>query len=300
MDPYIAWLKNTNQTLFESAGTYWRIYQNALVPASLKPEPVQLSREQAQGLLEKSGALFLRYFTRTSEIPTAFWYTACNEYDNKNLPRKVRSHIRRAYRDCRVERIDPTWLSDNGYACYSAAYSRYTNARPGSKETFDKMCRGSAGGPVDFWGVFVGDNLAGFAKCAVGDDYAASVVIKMDPRFLPLSPASGLLDAMLTCYVSQQNKIMLNGFRSMVHDTNMHDFLLTFGYRRIYCDLKVVYRPAVRLFVNLLYQFRSIIRRTPESGWTGKIKGLLAQEEIQRSFESDRKRTTQWSEPIVH
>jgi hypothetical protein len=117
MDPYIAWLKNTNQPLFESAGTYWRIYQNALVPASLKPEPVQLSREQAQGLLEKSGALFLRYFTRTSEIPTAFWYTACNEYDNNNLPPKVRSHIRRAYKDCRVERIDPTWLSDNGYAC---------------------------------------------------------------------------------------------------------------------------------------------------------------------------------------
>jgi hypothetical protein len=162
------------------------------------------------------------------------------------------------------------------------------------------MCRGSAGGPVDFWGVFVGDNLAGFSKCVVGEDYAASVVIKMDPRFLPLSPASGLQDAMLTCYVGQQNKIMLNGFRSMVHDTNMHDFLLKFGYRRIYCDLKVVYRPAVRLFVNLLYQFRSIVRRTPESGWTGKIKVLSAQEEIQRSFESDRKRTTQWSEPIVH
>jgi len=289
MDPYTSWLKQSNQPLFEAVGTYWRVYQKTLVPASLKPEPVELSKEQAQELLEKSGALFVRYFTRTSEMPTAFWYTACSEYKNDKLPGKVRSQIRRAYKDCRVERVDAAWLSDNGYACYKAAYSRYTNAEPGSKEAFDQMCRGLAGGPFDFWGVFVGDKLVGFAKCVVGDDYAASVVIKMDPQFLSLSPASGLQDAMLTCYVAGQNKIMLNGFRSLVHDTNMHDFLLKFGYRRVYCDLKVVYRPSLQALVNLLYPFRSVVSRTPESGLTGKLRVLLAQEEIQRSFEPDGK-----------
>jgi hypothetical protein len=53
MDPYISWLKESKQPLFEGAGTYWRVYQNALVPASLKPQPVELSRDQANpnGLL---------------------------------------------------------------------------------------------------------------------------------------------------------------------------------------------------------------------------------------------------------
>jgi len=143
MDPYISWLKESKQPMFEGAGTYWRIYQKALVLASLKPEPIKLSREQAQELLEKSGALFLRCFTRTSEIPTAFWYTACDEYKSDNLPRKVRSQIRRAYKDCRVERVDPVWLSDHGYACYRAAYSRYTNAPSLDRRKLLTKCAGA-------------------------------------------------------------------------------------------------------------------------------------------------------------
>lgn len=284
MDPYITWLKETEQTLFEGAGTYWRFYQKALVPASLKPAPVELNREQAHELLNKSGALFLRYFTQKSESPTDFWYTACPEYDFKNVPGKLRTQIRRAYKDCRIERVDPAWLSDNGYACFTAAFSRYKYTQPGSRAQFDQMCRGAAGGPFDFWAVFVGEELAGFAKCVVGDDYAASIVIKLDPRFLYLNVGSALQDTMLSAYVAQQHKPFSIGFRSIVHDTNIHDFLLKFGYRRVYCDLKLVYRPAVNAFVNLLYPFRTILDRASESGLAGKIRTLLAQEEIHRSF----------------
>src|SRR5258706_14682992 len=59
MDPYISWLNESKQPLFEGAGTYWRGYKNALGPASLKPQPVELSREQAQERLKESGASFL-------------------------------------------------------------------------------------------------------------------------------------------------------------------------------------------------------------------------------------------------
>lgn len=189
-DPYVAWLRSGKDTLFEAAGIYWRIYQRGLVPASVKPEPIELNEQQARRLLRKSGALFLRYFTRTCERPTAFWYMACNEYNFENLHRKQRSQIRRAYKDCRVERVDPIWLADNGYRCFTAAYTRYRNVLPESKASFEEMCRGSANGPFEFWGVFVGNELAGFVKCAVGNDYAASVVIKLDPQYMSLSPSS--------------------------------------------------------------------------------------------------------------
>jgi hypothetical protein len=295
MNSYIRWLKDTKQTLFEAGGTYWRPYQRALVPASLKPEPVELNAEQASGLLGKSGALFLRYFTRTSERPTTFWYTACDEYCFQKLPHKVRSQIRRAHRDCRIERVDPGWLADNGYACYTAAFSRYKNARPESKERFDDMCRGSAGGPFDFWAAFVGDHLAGFGKYVIGDDYAAGVVLKLDPRFLSSSPSSALQDTILRTYVAEQHKTVVIGFRSIVHDTNMHDFVLKFGYRRVYCDLRLVYRPSVRAFVNLFYPFRSLVDLAPDSRWSNKIGALLAQEEIRRSFDSDDKRANRIS-----
>ncbi len=298
MDRYVSWLKDTKQTLFETAGTYWRLYQNALVPASLKPEPIELGAHQARELLDESGALFLRYFTRRYERPTAFWYMACNEYSFKNLPQKLRTRIRRAYKDCRIERVDPEWLAKNGYPCYLAAFSRYRNARPEPREIFDEMCRGSVGGPFEFWAAYAGDQLAGFEKLAVGQDYAASLVIKLDPRFLRLSPDSALKDTILTTYISEQGKTVFNGFRSIVHDTNVQDVLLKFGYRRVFCDLKLVYRPSVRAYVNLLYPFRTIIDRAPDSALAGKIRGLLAQEEIRRSFDMDGKRTNRTGPPI--
>jgi hypothetical protein len=285
MDSYIRWLKETNRPLFEMAGTYWRKYQNALVPASLKPEPLELSSRQAHELLDRSGALFLRYFTRTISEPTDFWYTACNEYSSKKLPQKVRNIIRQGYRNCRVERVDPAWLADNGYPCYTAAFSRYRNAQPESKERFDEMCRGSLGGPFEFWAAFVGDQLAGFAKCAVDHDYAACLVLKLDPNFIRLNISSALKDTILSTYVSEQGKTAYAGFRSVIHQTNLHDFLLKHGYSRVFCDLKIVYRPTVRACVNLLYRCRSFVGCVPDSSIKRNIQGLLTQEEIRRSME---------------
>lgn len=300
MDTYIDWLKEKDQPLYQARGIYWRRYQNALVPASPMPQPSELTERDARDLLRESGALMLRYFTRISERPTSFWFTACSDYDFKKLPRKLRTQIRRAYKDCRVEQVDPTWLADNGYDCYTAAFSRYRNARPESREDFDKMCRGSLGGPFDFWATFVGNNLAGFYKYAVGHDYAAGLVLKLDPRFLSLNPASALQDTILTKYVGEQKKTVSVGFRSLVHDTNMHEFLTKFGYRRVYCDLKVVYRPSLRTFVNLSYLLRSFVKSTEDSQWRNKLAALWTQEEIRRSFISDGKRTTRSCEPILH
>ena len=290
MGRYVRWLKETNRPLYEVAGTYWRPYHNALVPASLMPEPMELTGRQAQELLDRSGALFLRYFTKTLKYPTDFWYSVCSEYSFKNLPQKVRTHIRRALKSCRIERIDPVWLSDNGYPCYTAAYSRYRNALPESRERFDDMCRGSLGGPFEFWGAFVGEQLAGFAKCAVEQDYAACLVLKLDPNFIQMSTGSALKDAILNSYVSEQGKPVYAGFRSVVHDTNTHDFLTKLGYSRVYCDLKVVYRPAIRTIVNLLHRFPTMVGLIPESNLKNNIRALLIQEQIQRSTELDGKR----------
>lgn len=290
MDSYVQWLKQAKQPVYEMAGAYWRVYQNALVPASPKPEPIELDAKQAQELLRRSGALFLRYFTRTVKHPTAFWYTACGEYDFKLLPQKTRTHIRRGYKSCRVENVDSAWLADNGYGCYVAAFSRYKNSRPESRSKFDEMCRVAPGGPFEFWGAFVGERLVGFAKSAVGCDYAATLVLKLDPNYMQLSTGPAMQDTILKNYVSERRKTVYAGFRSVVHDTNTHDFLLKLGYSRVYCDLKVVYRPAVRTCVNILYNCRQLVDGAPEFALKESVRGLLTQEEIRRSIESDGKR----------
>lgn len=289
MDEYVAWLKEKKLPVFEVAGTYWRSYHRALIPASLKPQPIVISEKQAQELLKRSGALLLRYFTRTVKYPTSFWYSSCSEYNLTNLSQKVRGRIRRGYKTCRVERVDPLWLAENGYECYTSAFSRYRNAEPEPKAQFEEMCKGAIGGPFEFWAVFVGDTLAGFEKFAVGSDYAASLVLKLDPNYIHESIGPALKDTTLRKYVTEDGKTMHNGFRSVIHETNTHDFLLTLGFSRVYCDLKVVYRPTVKACVDLLYNQRSLLKRLPESSIKSKILGLLSQEEIRRSIELDGK-----------
>jgi hypothetical protein len=294
MDGYIRWLKQ-RYPVYEMAGTYWRQYQSALVPACPKPEPLMIEPQQAQELLRRSGALFLRYFTRTIKHPTSFWYTACQEYNFTSLAQKARSHIRRGYKSCRIERVDPVWLANNGYPCYVAAFSRYKNSHPESREKFDEMCRVESDAPFEFWGVFAGERLVAFAKCVVGSDYVATLVLKQDPDYMQLSTGPALQDAILRNYVTEQKKPVYAGFRSVVHDTRTHDFLLQLGYSRVYCDLKVIYKPLVEACVNLLYGWRSLVDRAPESPVMNNIKGVLTQEEIRRSIELDGRRVTHHS-----
>ena len=57
-----------------------------------------------------------------------------------------------------------------------------------------------------------------------------------------------------------------------------------FGFRKIFCDLRIVYRPSVRLCVDLLLPFRRVVARLNRPAAAANIKALLAQELIQRSF----------------
>jgi hypothetical protein len=287
MDAYIRWLKESDQPLFEIGGTYWRPYQKGLVPASLKPEPIKLDSEQARKLLQESRALFLRYFSAICKTPTPFWYTACSDYNFENLARKTRTQVQRGNKECRIERIDPLWLAEYGYDCYLAAFAKYRNARPESEAKFSEECRLAANGPFDFWGVFVAGRLAAYVKYCVGSDYAAGLEMKLDPRYLSFYPSAALQNTILSTYVAGQRKTVFAGFRSVLHDTNIHDFLLRFGYRRVHCDFKLVYRPAVGALVNLLYAVRTIADRLPGSAWSNRIQSVVRQEGLRRLFALD-------------
>ncbi|MGH9794584.1 MAG: GNAT family N-acetyltransferase [Candidatus Acidiferrales bacterium] len=286
MDSYVTWLKNsTSIALFESGGVWWRPYHRALVPASPKPEPVALREREAQELLQESGMLFLRYFTRTFDEPTAFWYTVCREYGFDELSRDMRRKIRRARERCEVRQVDADWMATHAYGCYAAAFRRYANAWPDSRETFEKTCREAAGGPFEFWGAFVDGALAAFTKVVTGEDYAAAVVTKLHPDFLPYRPGYALRDSILTTYVAGQGKPVTDGFRSVAHETQQHDHLMKFGYQRVFCDLRIVYRPAVRRFVRFCYPFRSWVDRIPANARMAQVRSLLMQEQIRRSFQ---------------
>ena len=284
-DPYVRWLGRRNRSaLFWGGATWWFPYHRCLVPASLKPQPVDLAEPEGTNLLEASRALLLRHFSRTFDKPTSFWYLACDRYDFEAVSRNTRSKIRRAYKNCKVEKADPVWLANHGYKCYSSAYARYAGARPDSEALFQRKLFDSVGGPFDFWGVFAHTELVGLAKCVLGDDYVATVLLKFDPDYLSLYSAYGMWNTILENYVTNEGKLVTNGFRAFVHDTNVQDFLRSFGFRMIYCDLKVVYSRKLGLCVRALYPFRSRLGVIPDSWGGASVRAMLMQEEVRRSF----------------
>jgi hypothetical protein len=285
-DEYTVWLSRQRVPLVTAGGTVWRRYfeYSALVQASAKPEPVELTHAQAMDLLRESGTHLLRYFSRTFEEPTQFWYVVCDRYDFEDLPTKLKTKIRRAYKDCVVRALDASWLAANGYECYTAAFSRYKNGVADSREMFEEKCLSCVDGPFRFWGVFVGNVLASYAKAIVGEDYVTLSVFKIHPGFPSSRPAYALMDAVLREYVIAAKKTVNNGFRSLNHDTNMQDFVLQFGFRKVHCDLQVVYRRPLEILIGLLYPLKPLIDRAPASRVLTSVKALLRQEEIRRSF----------------
>lgn len=282
-DPYVSWLQRENEPLFYTGDVAWRRYLgSALIQASLKPQPIDLSRQEVCGLLRHSHARLIRWFSQTSNAPTSFWYILCDRYDFDSLSRKVRNQIRKASRECSIRIVEAQWLASNGYDCYAAAFGRYRHGRPITRQDFARVQGNCAAGPFVFFGAFVGDQLAGFAKCVELDDYVALSTFRFDPRHKAAMPSYALLHQLLRKYVVEERKTFGNGFVSLHDDTNMQDFLLKFGFRRVYCDLQIAYAPALGAAVRALYPSRILIDRLPSRPPITALKSLLRQEHVRR------------------
>lgn len=281
--PYVAWLQREAIPLFWAGGIPWRTYHRALIPAALKPGPVNLKPSEANALLRESGASLIRWFSKTLQKPTNNWYVICDSYDFERLSRKVRNQIRKATRECVVETVDAEWIAANAYDCYVSAFNRYKHGKAASRAEFEESQRSCIGGPFSFFGAFVDGRLAGFAKCVIEDNYVALLTFKLHPAFNKSLPSYALLHTLLQKYVAESGKVFGNGFLSRHHETNMQDFLLKFGFGRVYCDLQIAYSKPLRLAINLSYPFRRIIARLPSRPPITSVKSILMQEQIRRS-----------------
>lgn len=197
---YIGWLKNKGEKLFYGGGHYWRIYQNALIPAS--PFPVyidNMDESDCRRLLKESGALFLRYASNKGLSDGQWWYVVCYEYSQQKVSSKMRNQIKRAYKNCRTEKLSCSYLAENGYECYVAAYQRYKYAVPASYESFYQNIMGASDEELfDYWGVFVGNRLVGYCQCIVEENQVATSVIKYDPEYLKYYSSYALMDTILS------------------------------------------------------------------------------------------------------
>jgi uncharacterized membrane protein len=282
--PYVAWLRQQGIQLFEGGDIVWRFsHGKALVPAPCAPVFVQLDDRQAKAILKESGAFLVRYCLDPRPDPSNWWYIVCDQYDVTELTHKIRQKINRGKRDCHVRQVAPSWLVHNGYECYRAAFQRYGRAKPLPKSRWQESIRAKQTGPFEFWAVFFGNELAGFCQVVVEPGYATTIVGKYDPQYFKHRPVDFLTHCLAEHYVVGRGLTLNNGMRSVLHDTNMQDFLLTHGFRKQYCRLELVYAPVLSAVVNMTYPARHIIKRMSHVPVVNALSALLVQEESRRA-----------------
>jgi hypothetical protein len=279
---YIGWLQTQGIRLFRLNDTYWRLYNAALIPASPTPHFLTVPKSGAKSLLQESGAWLLRYTSDPTEIETPWWHIVCDSFDSAKLSSKLRNQIRHGQRNCSVERIDARWFSEHGYAVYLTAHDRYANATPLAKEKFRNNVLAGIGGPFEYWGVFVGTSLAAYCQCTVEENNVDTTATRFDPNYLKLHISHAMISTLIDHYVMRGGKALSNGERSVSHDTNFQDFLLKFGFRKIFCRLNIIYRPWLQSAIQLAFPFRRVATRFPDRAFLHKLRALLLQEQIRR------------------
>jgi hypothetical protein len=268
--------------VFSNAGAEWILDRRVLVPLNDAPVAATLSSGEASRLLAESGAWFLRYNAALSPLSTGWYYVICDECpDLANLSKGARYDVRTALKTCRVERVEATWLAENGFECYAAAQEgrdRATKAASSWKPTIAGCAE-----THELWGVFDNRVLAGYCGNYTCGPWVHHSFAYYHPAHLRNRIAYALVRVLQEEYVERRRMILCNGTRTLAHDSQYNRFLLKLGFREQHCALGLAYKPWVAAAVGVAYPLRGLLRLLPRSRPVTAVRAVITLEEIRRS-----------------
>ena len=258
----------------------WRLYRGILEPIA-PPHMVGLvDRQEVHSVMQESGALMARWIDGWDTDACDWWYVCCDDpnYDIHMIPSKSRRKvIRRGLSRCEVRTISPEEFAATGHAVYKAAVSRHAGRdHIASQEEFVKGIEKAAElNAWEIWGAFYNGQLAAYVVCLVIEDAVIKSSSKSDPHLLKVNP-NDAVSFVLTKHYIRENKAryVSSGARSIYHETNVQNFMLTHGYRQIYCPLRVEFRrdilPIVKSGIGHWGRYLGLNKLLP--GKMGKIR----------------------------
>jgi hypothetical protein len=269
----------------------WVLYNGALVPDVPPHIGVELSREEANYLLKRSKAYFLRWPSNFDcGFETEWWYLIRDKYiDLDEFDSERRRQIKNSIKRCIVKKVDAEYMANSGYEVYISAFASYdTFQKPAGRKEFYESMMSRKGNPIfDFWAAFdkTDNNIIAYFMNRLTSDCCVYSTTKFKPEFLKLYVSHALLYEMTNYYLNELGlKYVCDGARSISHKTNVQDFLIDkLHFRKAFCKLNVVYNPIVKIIVQIFYPFRNVISRI-NTNIAKKITVLLLQEKIRRSF----------------
>jgi hypothetical protein len=274
---------------FERNGTYWRVLHHALIPLSMPHAVKPPTYFGALRMLIQYRAPLIRWEYDFDRPVHSDWWHIIKDIPEcmESLSSNTRSKVRRGNNNFSVTRTTREIIATEGYKVYAEAFSYY--------DTFEKMLKyndfksaiNSLPPETEFWTVRCKDkgNLVAFSENIVRDGACFYNTIWFNHQGRRGYASYALIFEMNKYYLNSRGvRYVSDGSRSLSHDTEIHQFLIQkFRFRKAYSALGVQYLPGVGLIILIL----SLCRFFPErkgSGLFSKIRVLLAQEAIRKSF----------------
>ena len=260
----------------------WRKYNGAIIPLQPPHVEVQESINEIQQIIEDANVLFARWISDFDcKKDSDFWYIINDTpMSMQDYSKNTRNQIRKGIKNFKINIIDRSIIEEEGYDIYTKSFkSNNTLFKMKSKEFFLKELVGE----WEFWGVYFEDTLIGYSQNKVTRDYCDYSTIKIEPSYRGRYPSYALFFLMNKYYLNEKKLTYVSdGARSMVHKSNIQDFLIKkFKFRKAFCFLHVLYSPKIKILINILYPFRNVFWKINLSFFQ-KIAVVLTQEEIIR------------------
>lgn len=247
----------------------WQYYNHAALPKCKPHETPDLTVFQVHNLWSKGvfkKALFAKYTTNWDCDEETGWYWVIKDTPIclENLKSKHRYEIKKGIANFEVKPIEPCNYPDELYEIAVDTLKTYPSAYQNipSKEQFVKM--------LPTWeftfGAFSKENerLCGYIIMVERDEvlyYSEQRVLQScEKQYINSALVFGMLD-----YYKERieaGAYIVDGEKNINHITNHQEYLCSkMGFRKANCKLNIVYRPGIRVIVNILWSFRKVIKK---------------------------------------
>ncbi len=284
---YEALFHKREELFYTIEGIIFKRYQKMLVCDGAIKKDSLLSAKNKKKLLSETNSILIRQTSDFDCNPSeSDWYAViCKDFTPiEKLNSKQRNEVNKGLQQCEVRKISAIELANNGYDCYYKAFQNYRNSstKPYDEEQFKENILNGENFEdiVHNWGVYHQEKMIAFGTTYIyGNTEASYNSIKLHPDYLHLYPMYALIYRMNEYYLKDHLVEYVNdGFRSLLHDTSVQDFLIKkFGFRKVYLKLHIHYNPLFGILMKLAFPFRKIIAK-----FDARFKALFELERIHR------------------
>ena len=263
-------LRAKNQRFELVAGQLFVRKERRIAPLGPVQQPYALTPAQCRDLLQSLGGLWVQWTDGFGpHAETSQWFAlTCRRFVpvEEMTSANARKNIRRGLRRCEVRQVDVREIARNGYETYCAAVSEYglKEPLPTAQEFERRVMSDEPFSDIRHrWAAYHEGKLIGFNQNLVYDGIEVDYTMgKYHPDYLQFYPAYALFTVMNEYYLVQKGFQYINaGFRSILHDTEIQDFLVRlFNFEQTKTNLHVHFRPPLGGLLRAARPFRAVAR----------------------------------------